>query len=65
MHRDHHTDRQQAELATAEAKALNQHYMQHEGMDDCGEYFERLDATEHHAAAAAGRVQAKMGGWHG
>lgn len=53
--------RQQAELERAEAKALEQHA----AMDDMGDYFERLDATEHHAAAAAGRVQAKIGGWHG
>lgn len=50
--------RQQAELERAEAKALEQHA----AMDDMGDYFERLDAAEHHAAAAAGRLQARMGG---
>ena len=54
--------RQQAELGRAEAKALEQHA----AMDDMGDYFERLDAAEHHAAAAAGRLQARMGaGRHG
>lgn len=53
--------RQQAELARAEAKALEQHA----AMDDMGDYFKRLDAAEQGARLAAGRLQARMGGGHG
>lgn len=54
--------RQAAELASAEAKVLNPAYMQAEGMDDMGDYLERLDGEQIEQRLAAGRVQAQIGG---
>lgn len=51
--------RQQAELVKAEAKALNEHYMLPEGMDDMGDW---MEAQELDKALAAGCVQAQIGG---
>lgn len=61
MHADHQMTkaRQLAELAKAEAKALNEHYMQPDGMDDMGDYFEKLDASTIDQRLAAGCLQAQ------
>lgn len=54
--------RQAAELACAERKALNQEQV--DGMDDMGDYLEKLHTTQQDRvqALAAGVVQAAMGG---
>lgn len=47
MQRDSHLDqaRQQSELASAEAKALNPHYIDAAGMDDMGDWAEEQERT--------------------
>lgn len=49
-----HETRQQTELASAEAKALNQHYMLPKGMDDMGDW---MEAQEQAKTLAAGQLQ--------
>lgn len=65
MQRDHHLDnaRQAAELASAEAKALNPAYMQGDGMDDMGDYYEEVLA-QHAMCTQHAQMQASMGGRH-
>ncbi len=64
MHADHHIHeaRQHAELARAEAQALDPD--QAAGMDDMGDYLEKLHTTqtERRQALAVGALQAGMGG---
>lgn len=64
MHADHQMTeaRQHAELARAEAKALDPD--QAAGMDDMGDYLEKLHTTqtERRQALAAGALQACMVG---
>lgn len=59
--------RQQAELASAEAKALNPAYMQGEGMDDMGDFMEaQLAAGRGHGIALAkqGKCEICKGALH-
>ncbi len=53
--------RQATELTSAEGKALNPAYMQCDGMDDMGDYFEEFLA-QHKLCTQHAQMQAGLGG---